>query len=209
MSTAEPNGENKRLSRRAIAAAATREEILRAARRLFAERGYAATSVVEIARAAGVSVPTIYASVGTKAEVVMALVDLAGKEAGASRALAEVDRQTEPARLIHLGVRVNRLLEERGGEVREGLRSAAYSNPAISAALAEGERRHRAGARRIAKRLAELNALRGGLEVNGATDAIALLTDAECFARLRRYSWTFARAEAWIDAALCRLLLRR
>jgi len=209
MSTAEPNGETKRLSRRAIAAAATREEILRAARRLFVEHGYAGTSVVEIARAAGVSVPTIYASVGKKAEVVMALVDLAGKEAGAGRALAEVDRETEPARLIHLGVRVNRLLEERGGEVREGLRSAAYGNAAIRAALAEGERRHRAGARRIAKRLAELNALRGGLEVNGATDAIALLTDAECFARLRRYGWTFARAEAWIDAALCRLLLRR
>ena len=55
-----------RPSRQKIAAAATRREILGAAERLFAEQGYAQTSIVDIAAAAGVSVPTIYASVGQK-----------------------------------------------------------------------------------------------------------------------------------------------
>ena len=60
----------------------TRDEILRAARRLFAERGYARTSVRDIAKAAGVSAQTVYDSVGSKQEVVARLNDLIDAEAG-------------------------------------------------------------------------------------------------------------------------------
>jgi AcrR family transcriptional regulator len=49
---------------------------------LFAEKGYAATSVAEVAAAAGASVQTIYDSVGSKAELVSALNDLIGEEGG-------------------------------------------------------------------------------------------------------------------------------
>jgi AcrR family transcriptional regulator len=48
----------------------TREEILLTARRLFAERGYARTSVRDIAREAGVSPQTVYDSIGSKSELV-------------------------------------------------------------------------------------------------------------------------------------------
>jgi AcrR family transcriptional regulator len=56
-------------------AEATRRRILRAAASLFAEHGYAGTAVAEVARRAGVSVDTVYASVGRKPQMLLAVHD--------------------------------------------------------------------------------------------------------------------------------------
>jgi AcrR family transcriptional regulator len=56
-------------SRRRQAAAATRLDVLASATRLFTERGWAGTSVRDIAKEARVSVETVYSAVGAKAEV--------------------------------------------------------------------------------------------------------------------------------------------
>ena len=55
------NAEGRRAQARA-----TRERILDTARALFAEQGYAGTSVTQIAAAAGVSVPTVFAGFRSK-----------------------------------------------------------------------------------------------------------------------------------------------
>src|SRR6187549_1676030 len=59
----------------------TQAEILGAARRLFAERGYSRTSVRDIAVAAGVSAQTVYDSIGSKQALVSRLNDLIDTEA--------------------------------------------------------------------------------------------------------------------------------
>src|SRR6187402_2132141 len=59
----------------------TQHEILGAARRLFAERGYGRTSVRDIAEAAGVSAQTVYDSIGSKQAIVARLNDLIDGEA--------------------------------------------------------------------------------------------------------------------------------
>ena len=64
-----------RSPRRAERAAATRGRVLDAARALFTTTGYVDTSVVEIARRAGVSVDTVYASVGRKPQLLLAVHD--------------------------------------------------------------------------------------------------------------------------------------
>jgi AcrR family transcriptional regulator len=63
-------------SRRRAAAAETRRAVLRSARDLFLARGYDATSVARIARGAGVSVDTVYTSVGRKPELLLAVLDM-------------------------------------------------------------------------------------------------------------------------------------
>jgi AcrR family transcriptional regulator len=60
--------------RRRQQAEETRRAILGAARQLFAERGYAATALSDIAEAAGVSVPTLYSSIGSMATIAWSLV---------------------------------------------------------------------------------------------------------------------------------------
>src|SRR5450755_1069299 len=63
--------------KRAAQAAATRRAVLEAARGLFVERGYSATAVSDIAARAGVSLDTVYASVGRKPVVLRELVETA------------------------------------------------------------------------------------------------------------------------------------
>ena len=55
--------------------AVTKRVILRAARTRFAERGYAGTSVKDIAAEAEVAVQTLYATFGSKSGVLLGLVD--------------------------------------------------------------------------------------------------------------------------------------
>jgi len=63
--------------RRVLQAAQTRADVLRAATELFSERGWAATGVRDIARAAGVSVKTVHANFRTKGELLTAAIDVA------------------------------------------------------------------------------------------------------------------------------------
>lgn len=57
------------------AAAQTREAILRAATELFGRRGYGLVTVADIAAAAGVSPKTVFASVGSKREIMDRIID--------------------------------------------------------------------------------------------------------------------------------------
>src|SRR5438270_7480116 len=58
-------------------ARATRRAIIDAAARLFAQHGYAATSVDQIAESAGVGRATVFAAVGGKAALLKAAYDVA------------------------------------------------------------------------------------------------------------------------------------
>ena len=59
-------------SRRQRQAAQTRADILQAARRLFSERGYAATTIEAIAAEAEVAEATVYAGFGSKRGILLA-----------------------------------------------------------------------------------------------------------------------------------------
>ncbi len=63
--------------RRAEQAAQTRKAVVAAARDLFVEQGYAATTVAEIARAARVAVDTVYATVGRKPALLREVLETA------------------------------------------------------------------------------------------------------------------------------------
>jgi AcrR family transcriptional regulator len=195
-------------SRRQRQAEATRRDIQLAARRLFAERGYAATSVGEIAREADVAVQTIYSSIGQKAAVVVSLVDLIDEEADIGPLLAELPDLDDPAAVVGLMTRVTRRINERCGDIIAVLRSAAPSEPGAFEAGQEGRRRHRFGARRIATRLDEIGGLRDGVSRDHAADVLTLLTSSETWMQLRReHGWSYDRCERWLRAALERLLL--
>ncbi|WP_203900451.1 TetR/AcrR family transcriptional regulator [Virgisporangium aliadipatigenens] len=76
--------------RRAQHAQQTREDVLRTARELFVSQGYARVTMADIARAGGVSVRTVYLSVGTKADVLHAL--LLGDVAASPNASAALEQ---------------------------------------------------------------------------------------------------------------------
>lgn len=63
-------------AKRSEQAAATRGAVLAAARDLFTTQGYADTTVTDVAQLAGVSVDTLYASVGRKPQLLLAVHDM-------------------------------------------------------------------------------------------------------------------------------------
>jgi AcrR family transcriptional regulator len=198
----------KRPNRREVAAAETRREILRAARRLFAEHGYANTSVQQIAEESGVAVQTVYSSVGSKAALVLALNDLIDEEAGVAALASELLEETDPSRLIAKAVHLTRQLNERCGDIVGVLLSAEVAEPEAAAAVAEGMRRHQQGASGVSKRLAGLGALRGDLTPRRAAAVFSMMTSPTSWRQLTADAgWTYDEGEAWLAASLGQLLL--
>jgi AcrR family transcriptional regulator len=77
-------------------AAATRDRIAAAARRLFATSGYGATSIAAIAAEAGVATRTVYAVFGTKREILSVICERWLEEAGAREGVAAVLAEPDP-----------------------------------------------------------------------------------------------------------------
>jgi AcrR family transcriptional regulator len=191
-----------------VAAAETRREILRAARRLFAERGYASTSLQQIAEESGVAVQTIYSSVGSKAALVLALNDLIDEEADVAQLTAGLSGETDPSRLIAKAVHLTRQVNERCGDLIQVLLSAEPAEPDAATAVADGMRRHAQGSSAIAHRLAALGALRAGTTPERAAAALSMMTAPASWRQLTRGAgWTFDDTEAWLALSLAQLLL--
>jgi len=116
---------------RADQARATRRQVVTAASRLFAERGYAATTIAAIAAEAGVSRKTVFTSVGGKVELMKLAYDWA--IAGDDEPVAKVDRpeilelQAEPDASVVIEKYVAGLDESmtRVAPIHDALRSAA------------------------------------------------------------------------------------
>lgn len=195
--------------RRQRQAEATRGDIVQAARRLFAEHGYGATSMAQIAAEAGVAVQTIYASCGSKRDLMFALVEVVGKEADVDTLGRQSAETNDPREVIELGVRLTRQLNERCGDIIGALLSAAAVEPDVVPPAEEGRRRHREGCSRAAQKLASLGALRDGVTVEEATAILDTFTWHPIYAQLTgEHGWSFADCERWLRKMLEEALLR-
>lgn len=198
----------RKSTRRQKQAAATRQEIVLAARKLFGERGYSATSMADIAAEAETSVQTIYDSVGSKGAVVMAIVDLLDEEVDIPAILEEMRATRDPRHLIALEVRLQRQFQERCGDVLQAMLTSAEYEPDVAAAVNEGWSRHYGGARWIVEQLDAWGALRDELPVDRAAASLAVISWLSCARYVDRCGWTYDQFETWLTEDLCRLLLR-
>jgi AcrR family transcriptional regulator len=190
-------------------AAVTRQTILRAARELFRERGYGATTARALAERAGVAVQTIYTAFGSKAGVATALVELASAESGILELARRLPAVQEAGEGIELIVRIRRRLRERAGETIAAMREGAAIEPALRAAWEEGRRHRRLGQLVLMRRLQEQGALADGLDAARAADiAGALTADEVADVLVDQGGWSYDEYEAWLVASLKRLLLR-
>ncbi|WP_329128912.1 TetR/AcrR family transcriptional regulator [Streptomyces sp. NBC_01476] len=105
-------------------AARTRELILTRATALFAERGYGRVTVADIAAAAGVAPKTVFASAGSKAEILDRIVDRAVAESGHEAAVAHTLQLDTPAEVLRSTAHGTRLGNERQFTTHEAIRKA-------------------------------------------------------------------------------------
>ncbi len=185
---------------------ATRNRILAAAGRLFAERGYAAVTMEAIARQAKISLATIYlhftgraAMVGALAEEIVAAPDLS---------VEQMIREPDPVEQLRIGAHITRDLNERSWFVTDILRSQQASDPELARLWALWQQRHLDATRRAVAAVADKDALRPDLSVDEATDALYALAGTEVYrALVRERGWSPERYERWLFEIGCRELL--
>jgi AcrR family transcriptional regulator len=195
-------------------AAATRRQILEAARELFERDGYAATSMAAIASAAGVSLKTVYLAFETKSGLLRALWHrlLRGEDdsvpVGEQRWYREVLEEPDPERQLRLNMRNSRTVKVRAGAMLEVIRSAAPSDPDIAALWARIQTEYHDNQRAVVRSLADKGALAAGLDVAGATDILWALNHPSLYALLTgERGWSPARYERWLGDLMCSQLL--
>jgi AcrR family transcriptional regulator len=106
-----------------LAAADTRERLLRAAADVFAERGYDGTRVADIAGAAGVSNGALYAHFASKADLLAAALETHGRRLLADMFITEPDRSIT-GMLLEIGHGLLQRRDARGYLVIEALVAA-------------------------------------------------------------------------------------
>jgi TetR/AcrR family transcriptional regulator, regulator of cefoperazone and chloramphenicol sensitivity len=187
----------------------TRAKVVEAARRLFAERGFPATTIADVAREAGVSQQTIYGGFGGKQGLVVALIDLIDRDSDVPASLGRLMASGDPDEILGLAARIPRSVVERSGDLIVALAGAAPTDKAAAAAIAEGRKRHDAALAHVVSRLHEMGALREGVDPDEAAAAFATLTSDSTFARLtERHGWDLDTCERWMRETLRTLYLR-
>ena len=202
-------------SRRQAQSRATRLRILEAAKNLFIERGYPATTLEAIADAADASLPTLYRLFSSKQALLKAVLD--ASFGGDDQPIAFADRpevqetrfQPDAASLIRSFARIGRDFMERSSAIMHVLATAAQVDPDAAQLMEEIRRQRRTGQSRIVAALSARGALDPQLGYSEAVDItyVALSPDvhriltAEC-------DWTAEQYEQWLVRSLGAILRR-
>jgi AcrR family transcriptional regulator len=193
-----------------------RAAVAEAARTLFLDRGYGATTVEAISTLSDVPAATVYRLFGSKLGILKALLDIS--IAGDDQSVPLEERPQVLALLADPDPRdqlsgfagIARGIMSRTEPVYRILVSAADSDPDAAALLAEQSRQRQRGQGGIARHLARAGALRPGLRERDAADIIHALMSPEVYRLLvRDRRWSPDRYEQWLGEVLIDQLLPR
>ena len=194
---------------RADQAIQTRRRIVDAAAELFAERGYAATTIDAVATAAGVSRKTVFDSVGGKAQLMKLAYDFAivgddqpvplKERPEIADLFAEPDHAKRLAMYAALVVSIDRRISA----IWRALEGAAASDPEARRLHTTTIRQRRRGMQEAAQLLADAGALRSDIDADVAADLMWLYNDPSLYDKLvRQRGWSVAQFQTWLTEAL-------
>jgi AcrR family transcriptional regulator len=193
----------------------TRRRIVTAARELFVEQGYAATSIAAVATRAGVSADTIFKRFGSKIALLKEVLDVVvGGDDENVQLLKRADPEamrTEPdqhQQVAMFAVGITAQLD-RLGPIDTILRSAAAVD-AEAAALRDDIqlRQRRQAMHTVVGWIAAHGGLREGMTHDDAAAAVWTLTSPEVHAMLRNdWGWSSTRYTQWLIDTLTATLL--
>lgn len=201
-------------SRRQEQARLNRAAVVQAAHDLFLERGFAATTVPEIASAAGVSVQTVYKAFGNKPRLAKAVFDVA--MAGDHEPVAMLQRQSlgkvrdepDPHTKFRLYGEFLAEVAPRHVPVQLVIRDSAAADPEAAAVWADLQVERLTGMTLFARALHDDGHLRSGVTTNEARDVLWTYNSAELFQLLvLERGWTPERYGRWVADALTAALL--
>lgn len=201
-------------TRRQQQARLTRRRILDGAGELFTSRGYAGTTIAEIATVAGVGQQTVYSAFGTKRAILKELVDV--RIAGDDEPVATMERpfvqritdEPDGRRKLEIFAGHLREVHERTVDVLVALRAAADSDPEVAELWETLKQQRHFGQTVFARHLADAGVLRPDLDPAKAADVIDTLMDHELYRCLvRDQGWSGEAWQRWYADLLAGALL--
>jgi AcrR family transcriptional regulator len=190
-----------------------RRAVVEAARALFLERGYVATTIEAISDHSDVPSATVYRLFSSKLGILKALLDTSIAGDDQPRAVQErpdvasLFTEPDPNKLLAGLAGITTAINQRTNDVYRVLASAAGSDPAAAELLNEIRRQRDRGQGQIARRLARARRLKPGLRERDAADLIHALMSPEVYRLLvgdRR--WTPERYQQWLATTLTQQL---
>ena len=200
-------------TRRQAQVQATRQRIIEAAKGLFIDRGYPATTLEAIAAAADTSLPTLYRLFSSKPALLKLVLDVSF--GGDDEPIAFGDRpeiqkaraESDPVALIRAFARIGCEFMERSSAIMHVLATAAQVDPDAGQLMEQIRRQRHVGQSRIAGALSALDALDPDLEFPTAADMtyLSLSPDVHRILTVER-GWTGDQYEQWLIRSLGLLL---
>ena len=198
----------RKLTRREEYAQATRQAIIDAARKLFAERGYFATKVDDIAAEARVAPATVYAGGGGKRGLLDELIRIWTTDPIVEATITDIGASSDPVEIIREVSSVVRRMREEFADVMRLLLTTAPHDSNVAEQLRGATDVYRGAFVPIAQRLSDLGALRPGLDVEQAVDLLWFYFGyASLYTLHNDNGWSYERAEQWLADQACRELL--
>ena len=201
-------------SRQHIAAEETQRVIVLAGAELFFEHGYHATSIAQIAAAAGVAVQTIYNSIGSKHDLLSRVLDhaAAGKHAPVAVPTfmrEQAESASDPAQIIDQLVTFWQGALKRTAPVFRVIREAAAVDPKAAALENERAAQRLRNYQTAARLLKDRGALRDDLTLDQAAAAIFAIGHPESYRTLvLEGSWDERQWGDWARTTLKTALLK-
>jgi AcrR family transcriptional regulator len=201
--------------RRQAQTRATRAKVVDAARHLFLQHGYPATTIEMIGDAADVPLATLYRLFTSKRGILQAVLEVSF--VGDEQPIPLHERPTaqaaageqDPQRLLAGFARLCREVLDRSAPMQHVLRTAAVVDPDAAQLLATFTRQRLAGQARVAQALTVRNALAKGITERHALDVIYTLMSPEVHHMLTvERHWTAEQYQRWLTDTLCATLLR-
>jgi len=201
-------------SRRKESAARTRAAIIDAGRQLFVERGYAATTVADIAAAADVAPATVSAAFGGKAGLLKTMLDvgIAGDDEPvpiAERQIAaDVAAEPDPGLQMELLASFVTGVHVRLADLNDVMVQASGVDEQVRADLAWRQGKRREGMAEFVQ-LVDEGAFAPGIDRDRAADIVWALCESRIFSGLvRERGWTPDEYRDWLAAQLSGALLK-
>jgi AcrR family transcriptional regulator len=200
-------------SRREAQSLATRRRVVDAAKALFIERGYPATTLEAVAAAADTSLPTLYRLFSSKRALLKTILDVSF--GGDDQPIAFADRpevraareESDPAALLRAFARISSAFMQRSAAIMHVLVGAAEADPEAAQLWKDIKRQRLTGQSGIVAALGGLEALDPSLTLNEACDMVyaAMSPDVYRLLTIDR-GWTAGQYERWVVRSLNVLL---
>lgn len=204
--------ENVKGDRRERQRAQTEHRLVRSASALFVERGYAATTLADVAKHADIAARTLYLHFPTKADLLLRCIGVAiAGDAEPTRlaerpAMTDAMTATTSAERVQLMAALTASLMERTGPLLDVAFQAAAAEPSVAAAATAGRADTRRALREFWHRMHDDGLLRPSTDLEWLTETATLLAHAETYLLIRKTTgWDSDTYREWLVTTWRRL----